>query len=366
MNVNHGAAVDRIQSVYAEVVARGLRPETMTGASDEEIDQFVARQGVNDIPDAVREVFRLIGASSGLWFAGTSFGVRSGIDSSTKRHAIASLNGIEHGIRDTEGMLVLTDHQSYAFHVIDGADLRKDDPPVWTIVENESAFSWPSLSDWFSGTEPIIENYREKLEMLESSGAAIPFWAEYIEPRWARTPPASNPVDRVQEIIDSVYDDGLSRDATSGADDQAIDNYASVQSVASIPIAVREIFRHIGSRHSLWFKSAKFGVHEVDSATKSQALATVRAVKNRMHAPESMLVLAANPGYDYFAIDGEDLALDDPPVWAIHESEYVRKNWGSTTGWLAENRPRIDQYRRVLERFEEQGRPAPAWAPDIS
>ncbi|MBF6397214.1 SMI1/KNR4 family protein [Nocardia cyriacigeorgica] len=366
MNEQFDAAVDRIRYIHSQVVEGGLRPETMTGATDDEIDDFAARQGVSHLPVAVREVLRLVGKESGLWFIGTDFGVASGIDSTTREHAIASLSGLEHGLRDPGGILVLSAHQAYAYDVIDGADLNEVDPPVWTIVEKESARKWPSVSDWFAGTEPLVEDYREKLEIMDTNGATKPFWAEYISPRWASTPPSPDPRQRMREITESVYVDGLSRDSVVGASDLEIDAFAQRQGVNTVPAAVREMLRLIGRNPGLWFRSAEFGVVQISADAKAQAISAVHRNSSQMRDPDGMLVLAAYPGSDYFVIDGSDIDQADPPVWWIFESKYARKEWGSTTGWLDAKRPDIRRLRSLLHQFEEQGKPIPDWARYLS
>lgn len=173
----------RIQVVFENVVADGLRRDSVAGATDAAIDEYAARQGVATVPEAVREVLRLIGGRHGLWLAGTDFGVDA-ITDRTKRHALATLAGLEHTMRDPAGLLVLSSHQSYVYQVIDGADLDRDDPPVWEIAEGQWAQPrWRSVTAWFAAMDPDIESYRDILEVNAELGHELPAWAGDIEPR---------------------------------------------------------------------------------------------------------------------------------------------------------------------------------------
>ncbi|WP_439661370.1 hypothetical protein ACSHWB_07650 [Lentzea sp. HUAS TT2] len=174
---------EHIHAVFDGVCANGLRRGSVLGASDGQIDQMAADQGAKRVPLAVREVLRLMGVQSGLWLAGAAFGVNA-MTAERKRHAVATLNGLVHDLADPSGLLALTAHQGYAYHVIDGADLDQDDPPVWDVVEGEGARkAWDSVSAWFAGTAPNIADLRDVLEMMNDMGKQPPRWAEFVEPR---------------------------------------------------------------------------------------------------------------------------------------------------------------------------------------
>ncbi|GAB2834282.1 hypothetical protein [Lentzea nigeriaca] len=174
---------ERIDAIFDRVCAAGLRRGSVVGASDDEIDQMAAEQGVDRVPEAVREVLRIMGVQSGLWLAGTAFGVNA-MTAERKRHVVATLNQLDHELTDPRGLLALTAHQGYAYHVVDGADLDQDDPPVWDVVEGEGARkAWDSVSDWFAGTSPNVTDLRDMLEMMEEMGKQPPKWAEFVEPR---------------------------------------------------------------------------------------------------------------------------------------------------------------------------------------
>ena len=173
----------RVEVVFERVCANGLRRESVVGASDDQIDQMAAYQGVAHVPQTVCEVLRIMGVQSGLWLAGTAFGVEA-MTAERKRHVVATLGGLDHGLADPSGLLVLTAHQGYAYHVVDGADLDQTDPPVWDVVEGEGARkAWNSVSDWFASTAPNVTDLRDMLEMMEGMGRQPPKWAEFIEPR---------------------------------------------------------------------------------------------------------------------------------------------------------------------------------------
>ncbi|SNY81109.1 hypothetical protein SAMN04244553_2690 [Nocardia amikacinitolerans] len=362
----HERAPERIRSIFESVIQNGLRRDSMVGATEDDIDRYAAEQGVSTIPAAVREILLWIGAVPGLWFIGTEFGTRSGIAAATKEHAVASLDGLQHDIRNPDGALVLTAHQAYAYHLIDGADLEADDPPVWEVVEKVSTRRWNSTSAWLEDMEPIIENYREKLEIYEEGNRSRPFWADFIEPRTGRTGPSDDPRQRIDDIFAEVFADGLLRTSVSGATDTQIDDFAERQSVPQVPAAVRRILELIGIRHGLWLDGYEFGVEAVGADTKQQVLNALRQIDHDLQNPENLLVLTAFPGSDYHIIDGADLQLDDPPVRWLIENQTAREEWGSVTGWIYAMRPKIDQARRTLDRISERGETLPEWAEYIA
>ncbi|MEV5719289.1 hypothetical protein AB0L41_35845 [Amycolatopsis mediterranei] len=162
----------------------GLRADSVRGASDAEIDDWAAEQGARAVPVAVREVLRLIGRDHGLWLAGSSLGVGA-VRREAKNHLLATLTTMNDPLEDPEGALVLVEHQSYTFHVVDGGKIDLPDPPVWLVTEGEGAEEqWESVSFWFRAITPDVARYRERLEVLRELGRRrIPDWAQYIEPR---------------------------------------------------------------------------------------------------------------------------------------------------------------------------------------
>ncbi|MEV6874708.1 hypothetical protein [Amycolatopsis sp. NPDC051128] len=177
-------ATERIREIFAEAVSNGLRANSVSGASDDEIDTWAAEQGARAVPAAVREVLRTIGRDHGLWLAGSSLGVDA-VQREAKNHLLATLPALGDPLEDPEGALVLVEHQSYTFHVVDGAEASLPDPPVWLVTEGEEAEKqWASVSFWFRTITPDIARYRERLEVMQELGRKrIPDWAQYIEPR---------------------------------------------------------------------------------------------------------------------------------------------------------------------------------------
>ncbi|MFE3195483.1 SMI1/KNR4 family protein [Nocardia sp. NPDC059240] len=152
------------------MIADGLKPESMTGATDHQIDAFANEQGVRDVPAAFRQVLRLIGVRRGLWFAGTAFGIGS-IDGASKREALATLSRFTDPFTDSAGLLVLADHQAYQYYVIDGACLTEPDPAVWIISETDGVEQcWPSVTSWFDSADPDVGRYVKRMQMLRDHG----------------------------------------------------------------------------------------------------------------------------------------------------------------------------------------------------
>ncbi|MEV0403870.1 hypothetical protein [Actinoallomurus sp. NPDC050550] len=175
-------AVAAIRAVFDRVTADGLVPESVAGATDEQVEAFAAAQGVRVVPETVREVLHLIGVRKGLWQAGSSLGVDA-VGGDAKRYAQATLSRDGGAIQDADGLLVLVMHQAYEFHVIDGADLGNLDPPVWLITEGEPADPvWRSVTHWFDSISPDVSAYRSRLELLVKLGKRMPSWAQHLRP----------------------------------------------------------------------------------------------------------------------------------------------------------------------------------------
>ncbi|WP_280355365.1 hypothetical protein [Nocardia otitidiscaviarum] len=366
MTRSQEAARERIRSAFEEVLAQGLRRDSVRGATDEEIVRYANRQQVAHVPVAVREVFRLIGGGPGLWFDGTDFGVESGIDDTVKRGVVSRVYGrTESAMRDPAGMLVLSAHQGYLFHGIDGADLALDDPPVWEIGDDRVVRRWDSTSAWFTEMEPLVESRRRELERYDREGRPRPSWARFILPRTASTPPVTDPGIRIGDTVERVFAAGLRRDSVVGASDAAIDRFAAEQGVRQVPSAVRATLRLLGEQPGFWLHPMTFGVHGIDGPVKYHVLEVVGGMDHGLRNPAGMLVLAAYPGQTYHVVDGADLTHEDPPVWEIGEgvrTRRVRAMWGSTTGWLDAMAPDVPRARRTVRRAVEQGRPLPEWA----
>jgi hypothetical protein len=163
------AAAARVRGVFKEVVARGFRAEAVEGASDEQIDIWAAAQGVRVVPAAVREIMRIMGKSRIGWLASSIFGLT--VDARDKEFAgwcveEADERGIEHGMQDPAGMLVIAGDGTSASHlVIDGSDLAEPDPPIWLLVETgEVTRSVESVTAWFANTGEELMQRRHELK----------------------------------------------------------------------------------------------------------------------------------------------------------------------------------------------------------
>ncbi|RBO87905.1 hypothetical protein [Nocardia puris] len=149
-----------------QVVARGWNPDSATGATDAQIDRWAAEQGVETVPAAVREVLRLIGEDPGIWFSGTSFGVRM-VDAATKRDALGCFDDAETvPLRAPADLLVIAEAGAYSYVVVDGGDLLRADPPLWLLHETGRAERrWESVTAWFAlRAAGVIERGRKLAE----------------------------------------------------------------------------------------------------------------------------------------------------------------------------------------------------------
>lgn len=159
-----------VREVLDDVLAAGLRPEAVRGASQTQIVEVAAAQGVSVVPLAVRLVWSLIGAAPGPFWMGS---VREVTDLGPERKALAreSLDDHEHPLGDPDGMLVLLAHESTEFHVIDGADLEQANPPVWRLYEGEPPHRlWPTVVDWFRFAATNVMELKRSLDELVREG----------------------------------------------------------------------------------------------------------------------------------------------------------------------------------------------------
>src|SRR6266567_3388025 len=109
---------------------------------------------------------RLFGVRHGLWLRGSSFGIDE-VSEKSKAYALGALSQLDIPLTDPRGMLVIVEHQSYSFHVIDGVDLNSSDPGVWAITEGELVEqAWPSVTSWFDSVSPKIGDYRSRLRLM--------------------------------------------------------------------------------------------------------------------------------------------------------------------------------------------------------
>lgn len=173
------AAATRVRDIFDDAVARGFRAESVRGASDEEIDTWAAAQGVQMVPAALREILRIMGKQGkgfpGGWLSSSAFGVTS-IDTTDTEFAVecvkdADESGIEHGMRDPEGMLVVAgDGTGASYVVIDGSDLAEPDPPLWQLDESpEVRRGFESTTAWFASLGEDLMNRRRAFERRKAS-----------------------------------------------------------------------------------------------------------------------------------------------------------------------------------------------------
>ncbi|WP_280202932.1 SMI1/KNR4 family protein [Nocardia cyriacigeorgica] len=182
MSAEPHQAANTIRHIFNRTAEEGWKPESVTGASDTEIDAWAAGQGASRIPEALREAMRLIGKQHGYRQPGTSLGVRS-VTEQTKRHALAALSQLSDPFVDSSGILVIAEHQAYEYQVIDGSDLGEADPPVWCIVEQESVEKrWNTVTEWFESIRPRVADYRARADLRLRRGKPLPAsWSENFQ-----------------------------------------------------------------------------------------------------------------------------------------------------------------------------------------
>jgi hypothetical protein len=153
----------RIREIFDSVVADGMRPDAVAGASAAELSAWANSQGVSTLPDAVAEVFALVGVKPGPWWYGSTIAIPH-LDGEMKALALECLEYSEGELIDPEDMLVLLAHGGYEFHVIDGSDLNQEDPPVWRIVEGDPIERhWDSVTAWFTSAAVSVRAMQERV-----------------------------------------------------------------------------------------------------------------------------------------------------------------------------------------------------------
>ncbi len=123
----------------------------------------------------------------------------------------------------------------------------------------------------------------------------------------------------------------------------------------------------MGARPGLWLAGSTFGAGLRGADDKRYVQATAGAFEHAMTDPAGMFVIVAHQGYEFHAIDGCDLAAEDPAVWLISEGETMRAAWPSVNEWFRYWSPDIAEHRERLELMREirPGGPLPGWARDI-
>lgn len=172
-----------ITKIFNRAVEAGFRSELTEGATDLEIDGFAEAQGVSTVPEAFREVLRIIGRQAGAVFPGTVFGI-NGPDLETKEDALACLEGSDQrDIQDPGGMLVISEAGGYSFLVIDGKDISNPDPPLWELIEDGRVSKCAeSLTEWFNRVVDAI--IKKKHQLVEYRADGRPDATQELLFRW--------------------------------------------------------------------------------------------------------------------------------------------------------------------------------------
>jgi hypothetical protein len=174
-------AVGRVRETFETVVAQGYRPETVEGATDEEIDRMAATQGVAALPASLREVLRLLGREPALWFPGAAFGVRS-VDAAVKQDALDCLDETdEHAMQDPRNLLAVLDAAGSSYLVVDGTDLDLPDPPLWVLTETGTMQKrWESVTEWFANVAEGVLERKARLASRRARGKPDPVREAYF------------------------------------------------------------------------------------------------------------------------------------------------------------------------------------------
>ncbi|GAA4553199.1 hypothetical protein [Amycolatopsis samaneae] len=184
---DHFATIDRVGELFRGVVARGLRPGTVAGATDAEIDDMAAAQESPAVPVAAREVLRLVGKDKGPFAGGGGYFGVDGLRERAKQKALEFFDEATAppaGFRDPEDMLVLLYHGGYLTCVVDGADLTAADPPVWLLEEDGTLRrQWAAVTDWFAGLCAEVGQLADELADARAHDRPDPGWAGYFERR---------------------------------------------------------------------------------------------------------------------------------------------------------------------------------------
>ncbi|MGX1776548.1 SMI1/KNR4 family protein [Nocardia brasiliensis] len=183
-NLDHLPMTERIHAAFQDVVAYGLRPEAVSGATDAQIDDMAAAQGAPAVPTAVREVLRLIGDDQGPFLSGGCFFGVDEMREDVKETALefydmASPRPAE--FRAPADMLVLLFHGGYQVCVIDGADLNDPNPPVWLLEEDgELSRLWSTVTEWFAGVCAGVKSLADLLADMRAQNQPEVAWARHF------------------------------------------------------------------------------------------------------------------------------------------------------------------------------------------
>lgn len=166
----------RIRFTFDRVIKGGLRPEAVAGASPEQLQAWAASLGLASLPAAVEEVFGLLGVRQGPWWFGSTAAI-SRLDGEMRELALECLALCEGTLADPKGLLLVLARGGREFHVVDGADLALDDPPVWRIVEDgQLDRCWNNVSEWFESAAlsviTMAESVRRTVQTQQNGDGA--------------------------------------------------------------------------------------------------------------------------------------------------------------------------------------------------
>lgn len=161
-----------VRAIFDEAVRAGVRPDMLRGASQDEIERARVGQKVSQVPQAVREIWGLLGLEHGPFWAGDRTHIDV-LDGESKQMAINCHAETGGGLVDPAGMLVLLQHSADDFHVIDGQDLLVPDPSVWLIRYGAlPAKRWASTTEWFRTAVTDVLRMKARIERLRVTGGS--------------------------------------------------------------------------------------------------------------------------------------------------------------------------------------------------
>ncbi|WKG08253.1 hypothetical protein QX204_24755 [Nocardia sp. PE-7] len=138
-----------------------------------------------------------------------------------------------------------------------------------------------------------------------------------------------------RRVVDFCSDDELG--GPVGATDSQIDALASAQGVAEVPIAVRQILRHIGMIEGVFAAQGTFCVSYLGPDAKEMAIEFVeelpRGVKS-LDGPDNLLVVMKFQSECCLVVDGSDLGSENPPLWELSEDGRSPVRYSSTTTYF--------------------------------
>ncbi|MFD4443429.1 hypothetical protein ACFWPK_27000 [Nocardia sp. NPDC058519] len=137
------------------------------------------------------------------------------------------------------------------------------------------------------------------------------------------------------KVVDFCTDDELG--GPVGATDSQIDALASVQSVAEVPAAVRQIFRNIGMIEGVFAAQGTFCVSYLGPDAKEMAIEFFEDLPkgvDSLNDPDGLLVVMKSQSEFCLVVDGSDLGNENPPLWELSEDGRDPVRYSSTTAYF--------------------------------